>query len=205
MNLELGALTALGRPQALAAIATAVLAGWVTVATTTQFTDSTTRFVGFGLVIFALALILGSRFAIGGAVLVALVGAVIEIGTVPVQRWERSLAIACLWYLAAELAWDSMERRDGRQRSVAVDLERVRELATVIVATLVVTVVAAALVDAAPPRTLVVLAVTVGVMATGLVVATRHLLSTGVSDDSPEVGDAAPGQSKPSSNEPSSP
>ena len=169
----------LGRPQALGAVFAAGLAGWITVATTTRFADSATRFVWFGLAIFLLAVVLGSRFAVGGAVLVALTGAAIEIGTVPVQRWDRSFAIACLWYVAAELAWDSMERRDGRHRSLAVDIERTREVATVVAATLVATVMAAALVGSAPPRSLVVLAAAVAALALGLVTATRRLLATG--------------------------
>lgn len=168
----------LGRLQALAAVVVAGSAGWVTVATTTRFTDSAARFVGIGLVVFVVAVIGGSRFAVGGAILVALIGAVIEIGTVPVQRWERSLMIACLWYVAAELAWDSMERRDGRIRPPAVAFERAQEIGTVVVVSLVATIVAVSLLGAAPPRTLVVLAVTVGGVALALIGATRRLTAT---------------------------
>lgn len=168
-----------GGKQALLAVMAAGLAGWITVATTTRFADSALRFVGFGLVIFVAAVLTGSRFAVGGAVLVALIGAVIEIGTVPVQRWERSLIIAGLWYVAAELAWDSMERRDGRDRRPGVTLERLSEVATVLVVSLGATIAAVALVGAAPPRTLLVLVVTVGGLAFALVIATRQLTATG--------------------------
>lgn len=167
-----------GRTEALLAVVAAGLAGWTTVATTTRFADSALRFVGLGLVAFLVAVLTGSRFAVGGAVLVALVGAVIEIGTVPVQRWERSLIIAGLWYVAAELAWDSMERRDGRDRRLGVAIERAREVGTVLAVSLAATVAAVALVGAAPARTLLVLAVTVGGLAVALIAATRHLTAT---------------------------
>lgn len=176
----------LGRAQALAAVVIAGSACWVTVATTTRFPDSAARFVGIGLVIFVMAVVTGSRFAVGGAILIGLIGAVIEIGTVPVQRWERSLIVACLWYVAAELAWDSMERRDGRIRPMTVAHERLREIGTVVVVSLVATVAAVSLFSAAPPRTLVVLAITVGGLALALIVATRHLTATGAATgDSP--------------------
>lgn len=167
-----------GRSQAVVALILAGLAGWVTIATTTRFTRSTTQFVGFGLAIFLLAVVAGSRFAVGGAVMVALAGAVIEIGTAADQGWDRPLIIACLWYAAAELAWDSMECRDGRNRSPAAALERLGEVATVLVASLVAIVLAVAIMGSAPPRTLAVLAATVGVLAIGLIAATRQLAAT---------------------------
>lgn len=177
----------LGRVQALVAIVAAGAAGWVTVATTTRFTDSAARFVVIGLVVFAVAVAGGSRFAVGGAILIALIGAVIEIGTVSSQRWERSLIIACLWYVAAELAWDSMERRDARVRSLAVAVDRVREIGTVMVTSLVVTIGAVSLVGAAPPRSLVVLVATVVGLAIALISATRRLSATGAA--SPDRGE----------------
>lgn len=168
-----------GRTQALLAVVAAGMAGWITVATTTRFADSALRFVGIGLAVFVVAVLTGSRFAVGGAILVALIGAVIEIGTVPVQRWERSLIIAGVWYVAAELAWDSMERRDGRARRLGVTLERLREVGTVLAVSLGATIAAVALVGAAPPRTLLVLAAAVGGLALALILATRHLTAAG--------------------------
>ncbi len=168
-----------GRYHTLAALVIAGLAGWVTIATTTRFVESTSRFVGFGLAIFVIAVVTGSRFGVGGAVLVALGGAAIEIGTVPAQRWERSLVIAVLWYLAAELAWDSMERRDGRRRSLEAAVDRIREVGSVVALSVAVTMPAVALAGGAPPRNLVVLAATVGGLAIALIVATRHLTATG--------------------------
>ncbi len=176
-------LTAVGRPSALASIILAGFAGWYTVATTTRFPDAVTQFVSFGWVVLVLAVVIGSRFAVGSGVLIALAGAVIEIGTVSEQRWGRSLIIACLWYLAAELAWDSMERRDGRRRSQAVELERAREIGYVLVVSSIVTLVAVASAGAAPPRTLLVLALTVGAVALTLAVGARHLAAM----DSPGV------------------
>lgn len=170
----------LGRAHALLAVATAGVAGWITVATTSRFADSAARLAGIGLVVFVVSVVTGSRFAVGVGVFCALIGAMVEIGSAPVQRWERSLVIAGLWYVAAELAWDSMERRDGRHRPMAVTLLRFREMGTVLVISLLATVVAVPLVGAAPPRTLVVLAATVGVVALALVAATRRLRTAGM-------------------------
>lgn len=169
----------LGRAQALLAITTAGLAGWITVATTSRFADSAARLAGIGLFVFVASVVTGSRSAVGAGVFCALVGAVVEIGTVPVQRWERALLIAGLWYVAAELAWDSMERRDGRERPPAVTLLRFREMGTVLVISLLATVVAVSFVGAAPSRTLLVMAVTLGVVALALIAATRRLHTAG--------------------------
>ncbi len=168
-----------GRPQALLATAAATIAGWYTVATTTSFPGVASRLVALGLAAVLVAVILGSRFTVGAAVLSGLAGAGVEIVAVSAQRWDRVFIVGALWFLVAELGWDSMERRDGRRRSSAVNLVRGREVGTVIVLSLVATVITAALADDAPPRTLTILSLVVVLLSLALVVATRHLARTG--------------------------
>ena len=57
-----------------------------------------------------------------------------------IPEWVRSMIVGCLWYVALELAWDSIERRNGVARSSALELRRTNEVAVVVVVALAVSV-----------------------------------------------------------------
>ncbi len=131
-----------------------------------------------GVIILAIALTLGSTAFVGLATAPILAGAAIGLDRPEGHAWGQTLVIGLLWYVAAELAWGSIEQRDPTTRSAAVDQLRIREVATVVAVTVVVGSAAAGLAALAPIRTvlvriLAVAAVLACVVAVGRVLAAR--------------------------------
>ena len=87
--------------------------------------------VGFGL--FAFALAVGSARLVGVATLPIFAAALIASAGADDPVWVRSIVLGVLWYLAAELAWEGIERRDGATRSSAFNDRRIDEATTVLV------------------------------------------------------------------------
>jgi len=144
-----------------------VTAGWLAV-----------RLAVGGVIILAMAILLGSTSLVGLATAPILAGATIGLDRPEGHAWGQTLVIGLLWYVTAELAWGSIEQRDATARSAAVVQLRIREIATVVAVTVVVGSAAAGLATLAPIRTvlvriLAVIAVLACVVAVGRVLAAR--------------------------------
>ena len=74
-----------------------------------------------GVVLFAIALVVGSPRFVGLATVPVLVGALIASALAAEPAWLRSIVLGSVWYVAVELAWEAIERRDGAERSIAFD------------------------------------------------------------------------------------
>ena len=75
-----------------------------------------------GVVLFAIALVVGSPRFVGLATVPVLGGALIASALGAEPAWLRSIVLGCVWYVAVELAWEAIERRDGAQT-----LDRLRQ------------------------------------------------------------------------------
>ncbi len=164
-----------GWPLSLAALAAAALTALLIGLWAVNIEWLAIRLGVAGAVVLAAGLLVGSSGLVGLATLPALAGAVIGLDRPEGHAWGRALLLAVLWYVAVELAWAAIERRDGTRRTPAVDRLRVQEVATVVTVVVVVGVAGSLLTTVAPVRTvpvrgLAVLAVLAGVVAIG-----RHL------------------------------
>lgn len=128
-----------------------------------------------GVIVFAIALALGSMRLVGAATLPVLGAALIASAAAGDPAWVRSIVLGILWYIAAELAWHAIERRDGAERSRALNNRRIDEVAVVVSLSLVVTTAGFLSSFLAPVRT----ALAVGIVILGLFAAlswaTRHV------------------------------
>ncbi len=177
MTPERGGVFHEGGVQALGAIMAAGATAAIVSSASSQG-EGAGRLAVAGVLIFVLALGLGSARVVGACSFPVLGSALISSATADQTAWFQSIAVGCLWYVAVELAWDSIERRTPAVRSPAVDLRRVNEVSSIVLISLAVTVSAywASTLDAVrtPGRQgLLVVAV---ISALGLTV--RHLAST---------------------------
>ncbi len=136
------------------------------------------RFALSGVVLFAIGLALGSARLVGVAALPVLGSALFSSATGESPAWVRSIVVGCLWYLAVELAWDSIERRNGVKRSSDLELRRINEVAVVVVISLGVTVSAYAASSLDAPRTLIGQAAILTALFAALLLVIRQLTAS---------------------------
>ena len=156
-----------GLAQMVAALAFASGAGGFVVATSWDQSQIAGRLAIGGVALFVLALTIGSPHLVGATTVPMLGSALMASGAGSEPAWVRSIVLGCLWYVAAELAWDAIERRDGCERSREFGFRRTNEVATVVVLSLGVTTVGFLLSFLAPTRSMV----AAGAALLGLVVA----------------------------------
>lgn len=169
-----------GWPQAVGALLVVAANTGLTAASTWSESQTAGRVAIFGVVMFVIALGLGSgrlvtatSLPILGAGLVSLIGEVDP-------AWVRAMAVGVLWYVAAELAWESIERRDGAGRTRAHTARRIDEVTTVVMVALAVSSVAIALsATVAPVRTIVISAFVLVGLALAMSAAARGLRRSG--------------------------
>ena len=77
-----------------------------------------------------------------------------------------------------ELAWDSIERRRGSQRSSELDVRRIQEVSSVVVLSLAVTVTAYLMSGFSIERSLLGQVIVIGAVISALVFALTHIVST---------------------------
>ena len=128
-----------------------------------------------GVVLFAIALVVGSPRFVGLATVPVLGGALIASALGAEPAWLRSIVLGCVWYVAVELAWEAIERRDGAQRSIAFDNRRSNEIATVVLLSLAATTAGVAFSFLAPARTIIAVGMVFVVLLTAMSWATRRL------------------------------
>ena len=164
-----------GRPQTAAALVVALaIVGLVAVPTWTE-SQAAGRMVILGFGLFALAVAVGSARLVGVATLPIFAAALIASTGANDPAWVRSIVLGVLWYLAAELAWEGIERRDGATRSSAFNERRIDEATTVIVLSLVVTTTAFLTSFLTPVRTVLAVGLVIVGLITALNLANRRL------------------------------
>jgi hypothetical protein len=120
---------------------------------------------------------------------------VVEIATGSGEDWLRATIVGALWFCAAELAWDAIDRRDGHERTRAANRRRLEEVATVVAVTFAVVLVSLALLAQAPPRTLLIQFLVLGIAVSAMVATGRHLARTGP-DEGPGTNAAVAGRDR---------
>jgi hypothetical protein len=166
----------------------AVVAGLVTTTLIVQLAGSgnwlATRSAWLGFATLTVAVVLGAGSLVGLASVPMLGAGVLALSEDSGADWGRALVIGLAWYVAAELAWASIEADDlpstgGERppqpiRSNVVLRRRVGEVATVVAVAAVVGLAGTGLATLAPARTSVVKAVvTIAVLAALAVVGQR--------------------------------
>ena len=164
-----------GRLQTAAALVVALaIVGVVAVPSWTE-SQTAGRMAIFGFGLFALALAVGSARLVGVATLPIFAAALIASASADDPAWVRSIVLGVLWYLAAELAWEGIERRDGARRSRAFNDRRIDEVTTVLVLSLAVTTATFLTSFVTPVRTVLAVGVVIVGLITALNLANRHL------------------------------
>ena len=153
---------------------TSLIAGIIAVSSRGQ-AEIAGQLAALGVVVVAIGLVLGSGRMIGAATLPMLGAALIASAMGEEPAWARSIVLGILWYGAAELAWEAIERRDGVDRPRAFDDRRIDEVATVVALSLTITAAGFVASVLAPRRTIFTVGlVVVGLLAT-LIGATRFI------------------------------
>ena len=166
-----------GLAQAFASI---IVAGIVatTISVSSRSDPIAPRLAILSFVVFCLALAVGSSRIVGLASFGVLGSALIASALTETSTWVESIVLGCLWYVAVELAWDSISRRDGAVRSVAYNLRRVQALSSVVVLCLGVAWIAFAATALGPSRTLLGRAAFLLAALGALAFAIRHITAT---------------------------
>lgn len=164
-----------GRLQTAAALVVALaIVGVIAVPSWTE-SQTAGRMAIFGFGLFAFALAVGSARLVGVATLPIFAAALIVSAGADDPVWVRSIVLGVLWYLAAELAWEGIERRDGATRSSAFNDRRIDEATTVLVLTLAITTAAFLTSFLTPVRTVLAVGLIIVGLITALNLANRHL------------------------------
>ncbi len=159
---------------AAAVVLTIGIASVVAVSSAAQ-TRIAGRLAVVGVATLSIALVLGSARLVGVATVPVLGGALVASAVAGEPTWVRATVLGCLWYIAAELAWDAIERRDGAQRSHGFAARRVHEVATVVALSLATAMAGFLVSSLAPVRTLFTTALLITGLVAGLILSTRHL------------------------------
>lgn len=138
-----------------------------------------------GVVILTLGVLSGSERVVGLASLPFLAGAIAGSRPEDSAAWTAPLIIGVLWYLATELAWHSIEQRDGVVRTAAIKRGRRQEIATVVIVALLVGLGGALLGTYAPTRTLFLRIVLIGSVLAAMGIAVRQMSETAPDADNP--------------------
>lgn len=181
-----------GWRQGLAAILVASAIAAIVITASWGQSQTPGRLAIAGVVLFMVTLGLGSSRLVMVTSVPILGSAIATVVGDPDPAWVRGLVIGVLWYVAAELAWDSIERRDAVRRTGAVNDRRINEISTVVGLTLLLTVAAIVLSGRAPLRTIFVLGLAIVAVAMALTLAASRLFGankslSGKSDRTNEI------------------
>ena len=160
---------------AAAGAAVASLVTWWLIDTVEVWPWLSPRLALGGLALYFISLAIGFRHGVGFAAVPLLTAAAFSEEVAVAIDWGRPLIIGCMWYVATELAWESITRRAGIDAAPAVARQRQREVATVVIVTIVLGLGAAAVATLAPARTLLLRAVVIVLVAAALGAALTRL------------------------------
>jgi hypothetical protein len=140
-----------GWPAAVAGVVVAAATSLWLIRTGETWLWLSPRLVLAGLALYVLSVGMGLQRGIGCAAVPVLTAAVFSEDVTGGIDWGRPLIIGCMWYVASELGWESIERSDI-VASRAVGSQRQREVATVVIVTIVIGLLAAGAATFAPTR-----------------------------------------------------
>ena len=164
-----------GRLQAGLSLGLAGAVATVIATSSSTVTAVSGRLAIVGLALFAIAVGLGSARLVGLATLPVLGAALVVSAAAAEPAWVRSIVLGIVWYMAVELAWEAVERRDGVRRSSAFNDRRVEEVTTVVILAFVVTTTGFLLSFLAPVRNVLIVGSVIICLIAGLRLATRRL------------------------------
>lgn len=180
---------------AILAIGVAAAAGLVVLSTLPPSVDQETlrpwlisRGLVVGVVLFVLAVVIGSDRLVGVSGIAFAVGAVVALNRPDGQVWGLTMTVGLLWFGACELAWWSILSRDGVERTPAVGRRRLQEVATVVLATVVVTAIGLVVATQAPARSATVKGTVAAVVVIALAMAGRQLARGADEQKTPVAG-----------------
>lgn len=186
-----------GWAPALAALAVAAVTAVLVQRWAVQAPWLTIRGAVGGWLLVAAGLAVGSRSLVGMATVPVLAAATVGLDRPTGHAWGQALVLAVLWYVTCEVAWASIEARAGAERTPAIDRLRVREVAVVVVASVLVGVMGIALASMAPVRTATVRAAAIAIVLVTLAVLGRHLAAQATTPDRDGDQQPDPGGTRP--------
>jgi hypothetical protein len=163
-----------GWPAAVAGVVVAAATSLWLIRTGETWLWLSPRLVLAGLALYVLSVGMGLQRGIGCAAVPVLTAAVFSEDVTGGIDWGRPLIIGCMWYVASELGWESIERSDI-VASRAVGSQRQREVATVVIVTIAIGLLAAGAATFAPTRTLLLRAFAVVAVVAALGAALNRL------------------------------
>ena len=172
-----------GAAQAVAALVLATATATLIAVVSWSEVNGASRSALVGLLTFGVALVLGSGRVVGASSLPMLGGALLWVAASDQRVWVASMVVGLLWYVALELAWDSIERRRGGTRTSAMSDRRIQEVSTVVALSLVASIGAFTLSGAGPERSALVEATIVAGLLVVLAATSRHLTTHPAADD----------------------
>ena len=164
-----------GWPQAIASVPVISVAVLVVAAPSWERSQTPGRLAISGAIFFILALAVGSRglIAVGGVLVLS--AALFTTAGAESTAWVRSAAVGVLLYVAIEIAWDAIDRRDGVERTARFTGRKVDETTRVVILSLGVTGAIYLLSAWAPIRTVFVIALAFLGVAVAIGIVTRRL------------------------------
>lgn len=168
-----------GWAQALVAVLLVATAAGVIAVSSWSRSQTAGRLAILGVALFVLALIIGSGLLVGLTTLPLFAAALVSTPGGGNPAWARVVIIGAFWYLAAELGWDAIERRDGVRRTKAYNQRRIDEANTVILLTVGITATLYLISSAAPIRTVFVIGAALLGVAAALALAAQRLRDSG--------------------------
>jgi len=122
-------------------------------------------------------LVVGSVRMVAASSAPVLASFVLESGFGDEPSWIRSIVLGCWWFVAMELSWEAVERRNGARHTRAASMRRVQDVVTVVAITLAVGLIAASATSFAPVRSVAVQALVLAGVLAGFVWVVRHVVA----------------------------
>lgn len=164
-----------GWPFSIASVVSASAAAGVIATSTWRDSQTAGRLAITAVVLLVVSLAVGSGRLVAFTSLPLLGAGLITVVGVTGTLWVRALVVGVLWYLAAELGWEAIERRDGVPRTKEFSSRRLDEVSHVVLMSMGVTGLAFALSALAPLRTTVILALALAALIASLGALTRRV------------------------------
>lgn len=123
----------------------------------------------------AAVVFVGSSRLVATSVVFMLVAVTVESSVSEDPLWLRSIAVGLLWYVALEVSWHALSRRDGTVYTPAAITRRVHDVTIVVGLSLVVGLFAVIAATIAPGRSLALQALVLGGVLAALATVARQL------------------------------
>lgn len=157
------------------AILLVVLAAVLMTITATELPRLIRGLMVAAVLVHAVVIFLGSSRLVATSSVFMLVAVTLEPAMSDDPSWVRSIAVGLIWYIAMEVSWHALDRRDGTIYTSAALARRVQDVTVVVGLSLVVGLVAIAAATFAPGRSVGLQALVLGAVLAALAVVVRQL------------------------------